>query len=103
MLKIQKRVNGIFFLFHNTACDDGWYGPSCQNQCGPCFGTDVCFHTNGSCPGNCSDGFNGDKCLDSKLYMLFNRFGKLYIIFLYNIIEFIFVGTSGLLIFTSSM
>ena len=88
MIEIHKQVNGIFFLSHNTVCDDGWYGPACQNRCGHCFGTDVCLNTDGSCPGNCSDGFTGDTCLDGKLYMLINTFGKLYINFLNHIKEY---------------
>lgn len=55
-------------------CALGHYGPACWSQCGHCFGSDVCFHTNGSCPGICEDGYVEDKCttreLDQFLLML---------------------------------
>ena len=31
-----------------------------------CNGSDVCFNTNGSCPGICADGYSGEKCTNSE-------------------------------------
>ena len=78
------KIPELWFLFivmilklhnHNLTilcaeCATGYYGTACLNRCGHCFGFDVCLHTNGSCPGNCSDGYIGDKCIDRKLYMI---------------------------------
>ena len=48
------------------ACKPGWFGPDCNASCGHCAVHDVCFNTNGTCPINCTDGYIGDKCVDSK-------------------------------------
>lgn len=48
-------------------CPPGHYGPACRSQCGHCFGSDACFHTNGSCPGICEDGYVEDKCSTREL------------------------------------
>lgn len=75
------KIPELWFLFivmilklhnHNLTilcaeCATGYYGTACLNRCGHCFEFDVCFHINGSCPGNCSEGFKGDKCYVCKL------------------------------------
>ena len=62
-------------MFHLSLleCELGWYGPDCNVSCGNCNGSDVCFRTNGSCPGICSDGYTGDKCIASELDQLVYR------------------------------
>ena len=52
------------------ACKNGWYGPGCKTPCGHCFGSEVCHHINGSCPGNCTDGYSGETCSNSMFYFL---------------------------------
>lgn len=57
--------------FHRLACDSGLYGPGCETPCGHCFESDICHHINGNCPGNCSDGYSGDKCTDGEIYLVY--------------------------------
>ena len=65
-------------------CTNGYYGAACINLCGHCFGLDVCFHTNGSCPGNCRDGYIGRKCTDRELYtILFMKNLSFFFFFLF--------------------
>ena len=54
--------------FYRLACENGRYGSGCETPCGYCFGSDVCHHINGSCPGNCSDGYTGEKCTEGESY-----------------------------------
>ena len=54
--------------FYRLACENGRYGSGCKISCGHCFGSDVCHHINGSCPGNCSDGFTGETCTEGKSF-----------------------------------
>ena len=64
---------GLFKTLINKylACRNGWYGPDCGTPCGHCFGSDICHHINGSCPGNCTDGYyTGEKCIDGELYFI---------------------------------
>ena len=61
-------------------CTTGYYGVTCLNRCGHCFGLDVCFHTNGSCPGKCCDGFRGEKCTDRELY-IFSKMENILLIY----------------------
>ena len=53
-------------IFFYAACQEGKYGPDCKRDCGFCYRSDVCLHTNGSCPGNCIAGYTGDRCIDRK-------------------------------------
>lgn len=54
--------------FYRLACENGRYGFGCVTPCGHCFGSDVCNHINGSCPGNCSDGYAGETCTEGESF-----------------------------------
>ncbi|ESO87589.1 hypothetical protein LOTGIDRAFT_166470 [Lottia gigantea] len=49
----------------NLVCNSGTFGDNCQQKC-HCYGTDVCHHVTGSCPGTgrlkCEEGWSGDSC-----------------------------------------
>ncbi|XP_078330015.1 receptor-type tyrosine-protein phosphatase alpha-like [Crassostrea virginica] len=51
--------------FYRLACENGRYGSGCGTPCGHCFGSDICHHINGSCPGNCTDGYTGETCSEA--------------------------------------
>lgn len=55
LIPILVRQNSI------PACDDGFYGVNCVEQCGHC--SDIrCDAVTGLCSGSCSPGWLGEDC-----------------------------------------
>eukprot|EP00105_Crassostrea_gigas_P026152 XP_011446971.1 PREDICTED: platelet endothelial aggregation receptor 1-like isoform X2 [Crassostrea gigas] len=46
----------------NEECPDQTYGPECQQICGNCKNKESCHHVNGSCLNGCDRGVYGEKC-----------------------------------------
>jgi len=55
-----------------AACEDGWWGPWCQNECGNCYKEGSlepgpCNNVTGVCELGCAPGFNQTKdCIERK-------------------------------------
>ena len=50
------------------ACEFGFYGDQCTQECGNCHNQTNCRHTNGSCASGCDVGFHGDLCKTGKCF-----------------------------------
>ena len=62
------------------ACDDEHFGQSCNETCGKCFGADACYKDNGTCPGGCEAGYEGNTCKDgTKWHYISKTNGMQYI------------------------
>ena len=50
------------FNFYIVVCQNGRYGPGCDEKCGNCYNTATCNKTTGYCPGKCMLGYQGKRC-----------------------------------------
>lgn len=61
----------ILFLDHKyetclptSDCSEGTYGRDCVSLCGKCRNGASCDPVSAECPGECDDGYLGNKCQD---------------------------------------
>ncbi|XP_052690987.1 angiopoietin-1 receptor-like [Crassostrea angulata] len=67
----QGCIPGYQGYLCKSACDRGYYGAECQQECRHCRDFTQCFHTNGSCLTGCEAGYHGQKCEAPCPYGLF--------------------------------
>ncbi len=58
--------NRSYLMFYVLECSDGKYGSGCSGDCGHCKDGVTCHHVNGDCD-SCAYGWEGNKCVQSKL------------------------------------
>lgn len=59
---IPETISYIFFLLHETVCQNNTYGAGCSEDCGHCFSGQQCNHIFGTCPIGCDAGYYNDRC-----------------------------------------
>lgn len=52
-----------------SACNKGFYGVDCNEECGHCRDVNKCHHINGTCLNGCAAGFMGNLCLTGSVDM----------------------------------
>lgn len=70
----MSNINCIELL----AYKNGQYGSGCETPWGYCFVSDACNHTNGSCPGNCTDGYTEETCSNDISYFLWLKYNIVF-------------------------
>lgn len=65
-------MNKVFMMLF-PACENGFYGFNCSQQCSTTCKDQLCHKENGKCI-QCASGYKGDYCTESK--QRWNIFGK---------------------------
>ena len=62
----QANLNKIDLFVYFLVCADGYYGDSCDQECGHCANSTVCNNTSGHCPTSCEVSFQPPHCKSRK-------------------------------------
>lgn len=62
LLSYLKQYHTVFFLLHETVCQNNKYGAGCSENCGHCLSGQQCNQFVGTCPVGCDAGYYNDRC-----------------------------------------